>query len=700
MRPALLNPLFADVTSAKGIGAKLGKLFGKLLRGDENASTRLIDVLFHLPSHVIDRRFRCTVSQLPTQGIATLKVTVGKHKPPPRGTRLPYKIDVFDDTGHMSLVFFSSFADHLARNFPVGEERYISGEIKWFGTEAQMSHPDYVVRPDELALMPEIEPVYPLTAGLTGKIFHKAVGAALEKLPAMPEWQDAAWLTQNKWQAFNTALDAEHRPAIASVGVANPNRDRLAYDELLANQLALSLVRNQMKRESGRQLSGAGALRAKIIAALPYALTASQVHATDGILKDMASEQRMIRLLQGDVGAGKTVVALLALVAAVESGAQGAFMVPTEILARQHVVSFARLTEGTGLRVAVLTGREKGKARTELLDALAAGQIDILIGTHALFQEDVTYRDLGLVVIDEQHRFGVHQRLALQDKSHLGTDLLVMTATPIPRTLSLTLYGDMDVSKLTEKPAGRLPVDTRVMPLSRMEEIVAGIRRSLGQGVRAYWVCPLVEESEELDLVAAENRFADLNAAFPGQVGLVHGRLKGPEKDKVMADFKSGALTVLVATTVIEVGVDVPEAAIMVIENAERFGLAQLHQLRGRVGRGAAKSTCILLYQEPLGEVAKQRLSIMRDTEDGFRIAEEDLRLRGAGEVLGTAQSGVPMFRIADLSVHGELLAAARDDATLILRRDPQLSSARGEALRHLLYLFERDEAIRLLSSG
>lgn len=697
MRPALLNPLFADVTSAKGVGAKLAKLFSKLLRGDETQPARLADVLFHLPYQVIDRRFRCTVSQLPVHGIATLKVTIGKHKPNPRGTRMPYKIDVFDDTGHMSLVFFSSFGDHLARQFPVGKQRFISGEVSWFGAEAQMTHPDYVVRPEELDHMPEIEPVYPLTAGLSGKVFHKAVDAAMERLPVMPEWQDAAFLRQNGWQGFNEALLAEHRPAGVT---ANHSRNRLAYDELLANQLALTLVRGQMKRESGRELKGSGAIYDKIIAALPYSLTASQSLATAEILRDMASDSRMIRLLQGDVGAGKTVVALLALVTAVEAGAQGAFMVPTEILARQHLASFTKLTESTGLRIVVLTGREKGKQRADLLEELAAGKINILIGTHALFQEDVAYHDLGLVVIDEQHRFGVHQRLALQDKSHLGTDLLVMTATPIPRTLSLTLYGDMDVSKLTEKPAGRLPVDTRVMPLNRMEEIVAGVGRSLAQGVRAYWVCPLVEESEEVDMAAAQSRFDDLNAAFPGKVGLVHGRLKGAEKDKVMADFKSGGLSVLVATTVIEVGVDVPEASIMVIENAERFGLAQLHQLRGRVGRGSAKSSCILLYQEPLGEVAKQRLSIMRDTEDGFRIAEEDLRLRGAGEMLGTAQSGLPLFRMADLSVHGELLAAARDDAVLVLQKDPQLESPRGEALRHLLYLFERDEAIRLLASG
>ncbi len=475
---------------------------------------------------------------------------------------------------------------------------------------------------------------------------------------------------------------------------------RLAYDELLANQLALSLVRGHMKRAAGRSFVGDGARQAKIIGALPYKLTGGQTFANAEIQADMASPSRMLRLLQGDVGSGKTIVALLALATAVECGAQGTFMVPTEILARQHLTSLTPLCAAAGISIAVLTGREKGKQREDILERLAAGRIDILIGTHALFQEGVEFKNLGLVVIDEQHRFGVHQRLALQAKAGSATDLLVMTATPIPRTLALTVYGDMDVSKLTEKPAGRLPIDTRVLPLDRMDEVVAGLGRSIKSGQRAYWVCPLVEESELVDLAAAEDRFKHLEQKFPGRVGLIHGRLKGPAKDSVMADFKSGALDILVSTTVIEVGVDVPEASIMVIENAERFGLAQLHQLRGRVGRGTAKSTCLLLYQEPLGETAKARLTIMRETEDGFRIAEEDLRLRGAGEMLGTQQAGLPLFRIADLAAHGDLLAAARDDAALILARDAELKSARGEALRTLLYLFERDEAVKLLSAG
>ena len=700
MRPIILNPLFAEVASVKGIGEKLAKHLARLLRGDEQVPARLVDVLFHLPTHVIDRRFHCTISQLPQSGIATLEVMIGRHKPAPRGTKLPYKIEVHDDTGQMGLVFFAAHSEQMLRTYPEGQRRLISGEVNWFGPEAQMSHPDFVLRLEEAEKMPVLQPVYPMTAGLSGKTFAKAAVAALEKIPAFPEWQDEAWLSRQGWMGFEGAIRVAHQPQTAGeVSALSPERQRLAYDELLANQLALSLVRAQMKRKSGRVLAGGGLLRAAIIQALPYSLTGAQITALGEIYADMSTPQRMIRLLQGDVGSGKTVVALLALCNAVEAGAQGALMAPTEILARQHYDGLLKLTGHSKLRLALLTGREKGKVREEVLAKLIQGEIDILIGTHALFQEGVEFADLGLAVIDEQHRFGVHQRLALQAKGG-EVDLLVMTATPIPRTLALTVYGDMDVSRLTEKPAGRQPIDTRVMPLSRIDEIIAGLTRGVATGARAYWVCPLVEDSALVDLAAAQTRFETLCDVFPNKVGLVHGRMKGVEKDAVMAAFKTGSLSILVATTVIEVGVDVPEACIMVIENAERFGLAQLHQLRGRVGRGAAKSSCILLYQDPLGEVAKKRLSIMRETEDGFLIAEEDLKLRGAGEMLGTAQSGLPLFRLADLSVHGDLLAVARDDAELIIARDAALTSPRGQALRSLLYLFERDQAIRLLSSG
>jgi ATP-dependent DNA helicase RecG len=703
MRPPRLNPLFASAVSLKGIGPKLDKVLAKLLRpgAPGNAEARILDLLFHLPSGLIDRRERPRLDQLPETGIVTVEVTVGKHRaPPPHLKRLPYRVECFDDTGTLTLVFFHAFAEHLQRLLPPGETRFISGAIDWFQGGAQIAHPDHIVSREEFAKLPLIEPVYPLTAGLSPRILGRAIRGSLEKIPALPEWQDESWIQRKGWPDFATCLRKLHGPETHDdLSHLTAERLRLAYDELLANQLALSLVRKHMKRKAGRKLAGTGDLRARIISSLPYSLTASQQTALKEILRDMAAAERMLRLLQGDVGSGKTVVALLALATAVESGTQGALMVPTEILARQHATTLASFCEKAGLRLALLTGREKGRARDEVLANLAAGEIDILVGTHALFQEGVEFKDLGLVVIDEQHRFGVHQRLALQAKAQ-NADLLVMTATPIPRTLALTVYGDMDVSKLTEKPAGRQPVDTRVLPSERMEEVIDGLHRLLAGGGRAYWICPLVEESELVDLAAAEDRAKALAQAFPGRTGLVHGRMKGSEKDSAMVRFKSGEITLLVSTTVVEVGVDVPEATVMVIENAERFGLAQLHQLRGRVGRGSGKSTCLLLYQGKLGETAKARLSIMRETEDGFRIAEEDLRLRGAGEMLGTRQAGLPVFKIADIVDHADLLAAARDDARLILARDPALQSPRGEALRSLLYLFERDDAVRLISAG
>ena len=705
MRPPLLNPLFAGAAGLKGIGAKLDKLLASFLRpahGTPGDTTRIVDLLFHLPSGIVDRRFRPKINSLPREGVVTVEATVMRHRPsPPGNRRAPYRVDVSDGTGPLTLVFFHAYADSIRRALPEGETRFISGKIDWFNDEPQMAHPDHIVSADEFDRMPLIEPVYPLTEGLSPKVLAKAIAQSLEKLPDLPEWQDLPFKQRHGWPSFSAALHTLHHPeAPTAIGIESPARRRLAYDELLANQLALSLVRANLKRAQGRKLPGTGELRASLIKALPYSLTNAQVNAVQDILHDMASGDRMLRLLQGDVGSGKTVVALLALATAIESGAQGALMVPTEILARQHHATLSKLCDAAGISVTLLTGREKGKTRDEILTRIAAGETSLVVGTHALFQEHVVFKDLGLVVIDEQHRFGVHQRLALQAKAGGATDLLVMTATPIPRTLALTVYGDMDVSKLMEKPAGRLPIDTRVIPLARMDDVIEGLARSTTQGNRAYWVCPLVEESEQVDLAAAEERFLQLASRFKGKVGLVHGRLKGPDKDRVMQEFKDGTLSLLVSTTVIEVGVDVPEATAIVIENAERFGLAQLHQLRGRVGRGSGKSSCLLLYQEPLGETAKARLSIMRETEDGFRIAEEDLRLRGAGEMLGTRQSGLPLFRMADLSTDGDLLQAARDDAQLVLNKDPKLMGPRGAALRVLLYLFERDEAIRLLSAG
>jgi ATP-dependent DNA helicase RecG len=701
MRPPLLNPLFAPLAALPGIRPRIETLFGRLL-DREPAKPHIIDLLFHFPTGFVDRRNQPKLSEVIPDTVVTVAVRVKRHRPPPPNRpRAPYNIETADDTDTLAITYFNARRDYLEKLFPKGERRYVSGTATLYDGHLQMAHPDRVVDEAGFANLPLLDPVYPLTEGLHPNQVRRAIELALERLPTnLPEWQDADWLKRNNFPGFAEALRQVHRPqepdGVRPDGAA---WSRLAYDELLAGQLALALLRAHQRKRGGRGSTAAGRLRARVVAALPYSLTSSQQRAVADIVADLAQPTRMLRLLQGDVGSGKTVVALLAAAHVIEATRQAALMAPTEILARQHLSTIAPLAQKAGLHVAILTGRERGRERTDILAALAAGEIDLLVGTHALFQEDVNFHDLALAIVDEQHRFGVHQRLALARKGE-AVDLLVLTATPIPRSLVLTYFGDMDVSALREKPAGRQKVDTRTIPLERLGEVIDAVARALDEDRRVYWVCPLVEESEQVDLAAAEERSAELKHRFGGKVDLLHGRMRGPEKDRAMARFAAGETRLLVATTVIEVGVDVPEASIMVIEHAERFGLAQLHQLRGRVGRGAEHSTCLLLYKAPLGETAKARLAIMRETDDGFRIAEADLRLRGEGDVLGTRQSGMPGFRIARLEVHGRFLTAARDDAALMLARDPTLSSPRGKALRHLLYLFARDEAIRLLRAG
>ncbi|MBX9932149.1 MAG: ATP-dependent DNA helicase RecG [Methylobacterium sp.] len=703
LRPSLLDPLFAPARGLPGVGPKMAPMIERLL-GTPERPARIVDLLFHLPQGGVARRLLGSISEAPPGEPVTLGVTVTGYRPPQAGAgKRPYRVLVEDPTGDITLVFFGMPAPRVEKMLPLGSHRYITGRIDLWDGHRQMVHPSRIVDEAGLAALPAVEPVYGATEGLTSRAISKLAHAALDRLPTLPEWQDPAWLAKNALPTFADALRAEHRPEDAPLPapdgttVATPARRRLAYDELLASQLALALIRARSRRGPGRANAGDGQLSGRIEAALPFALTGAQSRAVAEIRADLASDRRMLRLLQGDVGSGKTAVALLAMASAVEAGRQAALMAPTEILARQHL---DRLTAMAGpLRIRLLTGRDRAPERRATLADLAEGQVDILVGTHALFQESVAFRDLGLAVVDEQHRFGVHQRLALSAKGE-AVDILVMTATPIPRTLALTCFGDMDVSVLDEKPAGRQPIVTRLVSTDRLDEVVAALGRAIASGERIYWICPLVAESEYVDLAAAEDRFADLAQAFGDRVGLIHGKMPGPEKDAAMERFAAGDTRVLVATTVVEVGVDVPEATIMVIEHAERFGLAQLHQLRGRVGRGAKPSTCLLVYRGPLGQVARARLETLRETEDGFRIAEEDLRLRGEGEVLGTRQSGLAAFRLARLESDGDLLEVARDDARLIVERDPGLKSERGKALRVLLYLFERDAAIRLLSAG
>ena len=693
MRPPSLFPIFGDIKALPGIGPRLQGLVERV------AGPRIVDLLWTLPTGLVDRRHAPKIADAAFGEIATITVRIDAHETPGAPKR-PYRVICSDETGFMTLVFFHAKQDWLEKTYPVGEIRVVSGRVDEFGGGRQMTHPDFVATLEEADSIRTVQPVYPLTQGLTQKVMKRAMDGALDRAPALAEWADENLLAQRQWPDWRTALKRAHSPEsgpdLLPESVA---RARIAYDELLATQLALLLVRQRQRRLRGRTLDGDGRLRRKIVDALPFALTGSQQTALAEILRDMVAPARMARMLQGDVGSGKTVVALLAMAAAAEAGGQAALMAPTEILAQQHFETIRRLGAPADLRIELLTGRRKGAGRRELTAAIEAGEIDIVVGTHALFSEDVSFRDLALIVIDEQHRFGVQQRMALANKGG-GVDTLAMTATPIPRTLMLAAYGDIDTSKLTDKPPGRQPVDTRAMPTDRLDNVAAGLRRAIGSGAQAFWVCPLIDESDVSDLTAATARHAWLKRHFGDRVELIHGRMKPTEKDAAMQRFIDNETAVLVATTVVEVGVDVPNASVMVIEHAERFGLAQLHQLRGRVGRGSRKSSCVLLYEPPLGETARARIDVLRKTDDGFVIAEEDLRLRGGGEALGTRQSGMPAFRLAQFPEHGDLLEIARTDARLALDRDPELNGPRSEALRTLLYLFEREEGVRMLRTG
>jgi ATP-dependent DNA helicase RecG len=692
-RPALLFPLFASPTSIEGVGPKLAKMLERL------GIMKIRDLAWLKPLNVIERLRPSSLKEAQPGQIVTLTVEVVSHTKPARKGQ-PYRVVTRDASGFMEVALFNLHHDYAEKMFPVGKSVALSGPFDKYRDRPQLVNPDYIFPASEADKIPAREAVYPLTAGLTNKRLRLLVAEAAHRAPELPEWCDEAFIKREKFPSWLDAVKQLHQPVMVSdLQPDAPARRRMADDELLSNQLAIALVRRYSRAQAGQSRVGDGRLRQQLIKSLPYQLTKAQSEAGNEIVTDMAAPVQMLRLLQGDVGSGKTIVALLAALAVIEAGYQAALMVPTEILARQHFEKLSELCKDLPIRIALLTGREKGKARDALLAELASGAIHLLIGTHALFQDEVAFANLGLAVVDEQHRFGVHQRLQIRRKGE-AVDMLVMTATPIPRTLLLTAYGDMAVSKLAEKPPGRTPITTKAIPLLRYDEVVEGIGRVLTKGGRVYWVCPLVAESEDSDLAAATSRYSELHARFGGKVVLAHGQQRAAERDASMEAFASGAAQLLVATTVIEVGVDVPEASVMVIEHAERFGLAQLHQLRGRVGRGSAASSCLLLYAEPLGETAKARLSIMRETEDGFRIAEEDLRLRGAGELLGTRQSGLPDFIHADLAQHNDLLLTARDDAQLILERDPQLESARGQNLRILLHLYERQAAAAYLRSG
>lgn len=694
MRPAILYPIFTPVSVLKGIGPKMSEAITRL------CGSHLVDLLWHFPVNIIDRKSMPRVPEMQNGQIVTVSVEIQQHFPPPAHKKnVPYKIRCYTPSGFLSLVFFHVKGNYLKTQMPEGSQRIISGRVERFNQEVQITHPDYIEPPENIEKVCIIEPIYPLTNTLSRKMWKRAIDGTLKNLPHLPEWIEPRYLAKEAWPDWRTSLMEVHHPQqLAALSPQYPARKRLAYDELLAFQLSMRIMREHTSKQAGNALSVEGKLKDRLCEQLPFTLTNGQKAALTEIEHDQQQPHRMMRLLQGDVGSGKTIVALIAMLNAVESGMQAALMAPTEILARQHFSGVQPLVEALGLKVAFLSGSLKGKQRAELLEQLAQGDIHLIIGTHALFQEQVKFHRLGLVVIDEQHRFGVNQRMMLADKGH-HPDMLLMSATPIPRSLTLTLFGDMECSLIKEKPAGRKPIDTRIVSASRMQDVVEGIKRVLADGNKAYWICPLVEESEKLDLTAVEERFSHLKKIFGAKVGVIHGQMPLEERDKTMLEFKHGAIDILVATTVVEVGVDVPDATVIIIEHAERFGLSQLHQLRGRVGRNDKASSCLLMYHS-LGKIAKERLQIMRESNDGFFIAEEDLRLRGGGEILGTKQSGFMDFRIANPYEHHDLLLAAADDAKLIMHQDPLLTSARGKALKTLLYLFEYDKQIQYVKAG
>jgi ATP-dependent DNA helicase RecG len=682
--PDFLAPFRAPIASLPGLGPRLSSLLAKLVGGD---SVR--DILFHLPSDFIDRRNVTTIKDAKAGAIATMRIEIIRHEPPAKKSQ-PHRVVIGDLTGFAEIVLF-----HAARlvQFPIGAKLLISGKIEIFADRKVMSHPDFVLKVTDEANFPWIEPVWPLTAGVVPRIFRRAALGALAVLPEMPEWHDESILRKRGWPGFGAALRALHAPdAIPDEKPAQ----RLAYDELLARQIAFAVARAMRRKRPGRALTGDGAMRAEALRRFGFPPTAGQWQALREIDADLAAPHQMLRLLQGDVGSGKTLVAILAMLRAVEAGAQAALLAPTEILAKQHYETLRRLCP---VPVAFLSGNIKGRARATILAGLADGAIPILVGTHAIFQKPVEFRTLAVAVIDEQHRFGVDQRLALGAKG-AATDLLVMTATPIPRTLLLTHWGEMETSRITEKPAGRKPITTTMHKLSELDKVFDAIARAVARGGRVYWVCPLVTESEILDITATEIRYATLRERFGGAVAMAHGQMPAEVRDAALAGFQAGRAQILVATTVIEVGVDVREANVMVIEHAERFGLAQLHQLRGRVGRGEAQSFCLLLHEDKLPQAARKRLSLLRETEDGFMIADEDYRLRGGGDYLGTKQSGLPGYMLADPEKHEDLLPMAKQDANLLLQRDPKLESPRGRAIKILLNLFDQRDAILTLRAG
>ena len=698
LRPSILNPLFTDVKSLKGVGPKISELLSKLV------GNKIINLILHFPHGYIDRRFNPKIQDAIHNTICTVEIEIIKHTVPNSYSRAPYKVFCKDETGEIILIFFNADKLYLKDTLPIGEKRIVSGKVELYNGKKQITHPDHIVLSSQINNILRIEPSYPLTASLSPKTLGKIIDESLEKIIELPEWISSDMIKKNNWESWHKSIKSVHKSKIIeNINQTSNSKTRLAYDELLSNQLALGIVRSKSRKLPGRKLKTNGHLQNKLFTITNFDLTNAQKRTIKEINDDLSSNQRMLRLLQGDVGSGKTIVAISTMLAAIDNSGQATMMAPTEILARQHYETLRPICDTCGITLVYLSGKITGTQRAIILDKIKNGSASIIIGTHALFQKEVIFDNLLIAVIDEQHRFGVHQRLELTNKGK-GLDVLVMTATPIPRTLTLTTYGDMDVSRLDEKPLGRLSIDTRIINIKRIPEVIDAVKRAVKKNSKIYWICPLIEESEIMDLAAAEERYENLKSIFGNKVSLVHSKIKPEDRESIIEDFAApnneNPVQILVSTTVIEVGIDVPDATIIIIEHAERFGLTQLHQLRGRVGRSDKSSNCILLYKSPLSDFAEKRLNILKENNDGFSIAEEDLKMRGQGEILGSKQSGLPQFKIADLTIHNDLLLAARNDTKIILESDPHLKDNRGQALRTLLYLFEQDDAIQTLRSG
>ena len=685
MRPKILYKLFSNIISLKGIGPKNAKVIERL------CGKYVIDLLFHKPSTYIDRRNSPKIIDLEEGKIATIIVTIDSHSPS-FNKRMPYRINCTDNTGSVSIVYFNLRGPYLKKIFPVGRQKVISGKFEKFNDNFQITHPQHVVDIDNLDNVKKIECIYPLTSGLTSKTIQKSINSALINLDPLPEWIPDDKIRTNNWPNWNEAIKKIHNPINTSDSVNSLFLERLVFDELLAQQLTIRLIKNKISHTQGIALERNNKFINQLEKKLDFSLTNDQLKTIDEISSDQSKPSKMLRLLQGDVGSGKTIVALFAMMQCLENEKRSILMAPTEILAEQHFNTIANIINSMNLTCSLITSSTKENHNFNA---------DILIGTHALFQEKVSFDNIGLVVIDEQHKFGVHQRILLNEKAGNDCDILLMTATPIPRTLELAAYGDTDISKIMEKPKNRKEINTKSINITKVEDLKKSLNKIIDKGEKIYWVCPLVDESEKLQLQSVNERLKDLRNYYNDySVEIVHGQMQQEDKNSVMQKFKSGKVNILVATSVIEVGIDDPDATVIIIENAERFGLSQLHQLRGRVGRGAKTSTCILLFNGPLTENAKRRIKIMKETNDGFKIAEEDLDIRGAGEILGSKQSGVPNFKLSNLDKHKHLLEEARETAIKTIKDDPQLKSSLGKAQRVLLHLFRNDVAIDYLKTG